>query len=111
MAAELEKLYGSVDALEYYPGLVLEKRALNGMTGLTVVTLGGALSVFGLYSNPICSEKWWKPSTFGGDVGMEIINTATVYKLFCQNIKGDCPLVSFVVPEESLPAGYDKDEL
>jgi hypothetical protein len=42
--------------------------------GEGIVEMGGPYSVKGLMANPICSPKYWKPSTFGGDVGFEIVN-------------------------------------
>lgn len=99
MAAELEKLYKDVDAVEFYVGILVEKRRLKNLFGSTVVEIGGPFSVKGLMSNPICSRHYWKPSTFGGEVGFNIIKTATLKLLFCNNIKGPCPLVSFKVPD------------
>ncbi|XP_050414504.1 prostaglandin G/H synthase 2 [Patella vulgata] len=98
MAAELEELYGDIDGLEFYVGLIVEKRREKAMFGSSIVEIGGPYSVKGLMSNPICSPKFWKPSTFGGEVGFNLIKTASIQKLFCQNIKGECPTVSFQVP-------------
>lgn len=99
IAAELEKLYGDVDAVEFYVGLMVERRRLKNLFGSTVVEIGGPFSVKGLMANPICSKHYWKPSTFGGDVGFDIVRTATLEKLFCGNINGPCPLVSLRVPD------------
>lgn len=98
LAKELENMYGDIDAVEFYVGLITEKRRNKAVFGEGVVEMGGPYSVKGLMANPICSPKYWKPSTFGGDVGFDIVNTASLEKLFCQNLKGDCPLVSFKVP-------------
>lgn len=91
-------MYGDIDSVEFYVGLITEKRRNRAVFGEGIVEMGGPYSVKGLMANPICSPKYWKPSTFGGDVGFEIVNTATLEKLFCQNLKGDCPYVSFKVP-------------
>ncbi|KAK7094706.1 prostaglandin G/H synthase 2-like [Littorina saxatilis] len=104
MAAELEKLYHDVDAVEMYVGMIVEKRRHRAMFGSSVIEIGGPNSVKGLMSNYICSPQYWKPSTFGGEVGFDIVNTASMQKLFCQNIKGKCPVVSFRVPD------YDENE-
>ena len=98
LAKELENMYGDIDSVEFYVGLITEKRRNRAVFGEGIVEMGGPYSVKGLMANPICSPKYWKPSTFGGDVGFEIVNTATLEKLFCQNLKGDCPYVSFKVP-------------
>lgn len=99
LANELEDLYGDVDAVEFYVGLMLEKHREDAMFPSSIIEIGGPFSVKGLMSNAICSPKYWRPSTFGGEVGFNIVKTATLKKLFCQNINGDCPLVSFRVPK------------
>ena len=91
-------MYGDIDAVEFYVGLITEKRRRSAVFGEALVEIGAPYSLKGLMANPICSPKYWKPSTFGGDVGFEIVNTASLEKLFCQNIKEKCPLVSFRVP-------------
>ncbi|KAG7316819.1 hypothetical protein KOW79_020360 [Hemibagrus wyckioides] len=99
MAAELEELYGDVDAMELYTGLLVEKPRPNAIFGETMVEMGAPYSLKGLMGNPICSPEYWKPSTFGGKVGFDIINTASLQKLVCNNVKGPCPVVSFHVPD------------
>lgn len=98
MAAELEEMYGDVDAVELYTGLLVEKPRVNAIFGETMVEMGAPYSLKGLMGNPICSPEYWKPSTFGGKVGFEIINTASLQKLVCNNVKGPCPMASFYVP-------------
>nr|XP_048288232.1 prostaglandin G/H synthase 1 isoform X1 [Myodes glareolus] len=98
MAAELEELYGDIDALEFYPGLILEKCQPNSIFGESMIEIGAPFSLKGLLGNPICSPEYWKPSTFGGDVGFNLVNTASLKKLICLNTK-TCPYVSFSVPE------------
>ena len=33
-------------------------------------------------------------------MGFNVVKTAALEKLFCQNIKGKCPLVTFTVPTD-----------
>lgn len=99
MASELEELYGHIDAMELYPGLLVEKPRPNAIFGETMVEMGAPYSLKGLLGNAICSPEYWKPSTFGGKVGFEIVNTASLQKLVCRNVKGPCPTVSFHVPD------------
>ena len=99
VSAELRKLYKDIDAVEFITGIYAEKRRAQNLFGSTIVEMGAPYSVKGLMSNPICSPAYWKPSTFGGQAGFDIVNTATMQKLFCGNIPGDCPLVSFRVPD------------
>ncbi|NXP38354.1 PGH1 synthase, partial [Leiothrix lutea] len=97
-AAELEELYGDIDALEFYPGLLLEKPQPNGIFGESMVEIGAPFSLKGLFGNPICSPEYWKPSTFGGATGFEIVKTASLEKLVCLNVR-KCPYVAFHVPD------------
>uniref|UniRef100_A0A2K5DU15 Prostaglandin G/H synthase 1 n=1 Tax=Aotus nancymaae TaxID=37293 RepID=A0A2K5DU15_AOTNA len=104
MAAELEELYGDIDALEFYPGLLLEKCHPNSIFGESMIEIGAPFSLKGLLGNPICSPEYWKPSTFGGEMGFNIVKTATLKKLVCLNTK-TCPYVSFRVPDGSRDDG------
>ncbi|XP_028816954.1 prostaglandin G/H synthase 2-like [Denticeps clupeoides] len=99
MASELEEMYGHVDAVELYPGLLVEKPRPNAIFGETMVEMGAPYSLKGLMGNPICSPEYWKPSTFGGKVGFDIINGASLQKLVCANVRGPCPMASFNVPD------------
>lgn len=98
MAAELREMYGDIEAVEFYVGLMVEKHRHNSMFGGTVVEVGGPFSVKGLMSPAICSPTYWKPSTFGGQVGFDMVKSATLKKLFCNNMQGECPDVGFKVP-------------
>lgn len=99
LAVELEKLYGNVNAVELYTGLLVEKGRPSAIFGETMVEMGAPYSLKGLMGNAICSPEYWMPSTFGGKVGFDIVNTASLKKLVCLNIKGPCPMVSFQVPD------------
>ena len=49
LAAELRRLYGDdVEAVEFVPGLYLEKRRENGMFGETIIEMGAPASVTGM---------------------------------------------------------------
>ncbi|XP_036129369.1 prostaglandin G/H synthase 2 [Molossus molossus] len=102
MAAELEALYGDIDSMELYPGLLVENPRPDSIFGETMVELGAPFSLKGLMGNPICSPQYWKPSTFGGEVGFKIINTASIQSLICNNVKG-CPATSFSVRDLQPP--------
>lgn len=72
----------------------------QSVTSKTMVAVGGPYSVKGLMTNPISSPEYWKPSTFGGDVGFNIVKTTSLKKLFCQNMKfNDCENIGFVVKQ------------
>uniref|UniRef100_A0A2D4J892 Prostaglandin-endoperoxide synthase n=1 Tax=Micrurus lemniscatus lemniscatus TaxID=129467 RepID=A0A2D4J892_MICLE len=102
MAAELEELYGDIDAMEFYPALLIEKPRPGAIFGETMIELGAPFSLKGLLGNVICSPEYWKPSTFGGTVGFDIVNTASLQSLVCNNVKG-CPGTAFhVISSETL---------
>lgn len=99
IASVLEEFYGDIDALEFYPGLILEKTRPQAIFGESMVEMGAPFSLKGLLGNPLCSPDYWKPSTFGGKVGFDIVNTATLKRLVCLNTR-TCPYVAFRVPTE-----------
>ena len=84
--------------MDLYLGFFVEKGLSTSPFGITLIAAGAPYSLRGLLSNPVSSPTYWKPSTFGGEVGFNMVKTATLEKLFCQNIKGKCPLVTFTVP-------------
>ncbi|KAM9743145.1 prostaglandin G/H synthase 1 isoform 2-T2 [Menidia menidia] len=103
MARGLEELYGDIDALEFYPGILLEKTRPNSIFGESMVEMGAPFSLKGLLGNPICSPEYWKPSTFGGETGFGVVKSATLRKLVCLNTKW-CPYVDFHVPRDEQEA-------
>jgi len=100
LSKELEETYGDIDAVDLYTGIFLEKHLETSPFPLTWIAMGSPFSLRGLLTSPVTSPEFYKPSTFGGEVGFEIVQTATLEKLFCQNIKGECPLVKFRVPTD-----------
>ncbi|KAF3701893.1 Prostaglandin G/H synthase 1 [Channa argus] len=109
IATVLEELYGDIDALEFYPGLLLEKTREGAIFGESMVEMGAPFSLKGLMGNPICSPDYWKPSTFGGKIGFDIVNTATLKKLVCLNTR-TCPYVAFRVPSMTHPQSGKNDD-
>ena len=101
----LEEMYGHIDALEFYPGLMLEKTRPGGIFGQSMVEMGAPFSLKGLMGNAICAPHYWKPSTFGGKTGFDIVKSASLEKLVCLNTKS-CPYVAFKVP----PADLDEQK-
>ncbi|MEQ2291561.1 Prostaglandin G/H synthase 1, partial [Ameca splendens] len=108
IASTLEELYGDIDTLEFYPGLLLEKTRAGAIFGESMVEMGAPFSLKGLLGNPICSPEYWKPSTFGGKVGFDIVNSATLKKLVCLNSR-TCPYVAFRVPAEKKPGRKEQN--
>ncbi|AEV80364.1 prostaglandin G/H synthase 2 [Cercopithecine betaherpesvirus 5] len=106
IAAELEALYGDVEAVELYTGFIVEKPRPGAIFGESIIELGAPFSLKGLMANVICSPAYWKPSTFGGDVGLDIVKTATIQSLICANVKG-CPLAAFRVSNAELLKAFN----
>ena len=74
-----------------------------------MVSIGGPYAVKGMMSNPLSTPQYWKPSTFGGDIGFNIVKSASIKKLFCQNmLSGECQHIAFHLPE---PSGVDSKML
>lgn len=99
LAAVLKELYGDIEAVELYVGLLAERPGPS-VTPMGMVTMGGPWSFKTLLANPIYSPRYWKPSTFGGEMGMEIVKTASLKKLFCLNMKSECQDIGFTVPNK-----------
>uniref|UniRef100_A0A4W4DR89 Prostaglandin G/H synthase 1 n=1 Tax=Electrophorus electricus TaxID=8005 RepID=A0A4W4DR89_ELEEL len=97
LARELEELYEDIDGMEFYPALLIEKTRPGAIFGESMVEMGSPFSLKGLFGNPLCSPEYWKPSTFGGQTGFDVVNSASLEKLVCLNTKW-CPYVSFHLP-------------
>ena len=66
----------------------------------TTVAVGGLYAVKGMLANPLASPHYWRPSTFGGDVGFNIVKSASIKNLFCNNMKpGECRNIGFKLPK------------
>lgn len=112
LAKELSEAYeGDIDAVEYFVGLCLEKHRPGAFFGESVTEIGAPYSIFGLFANPISTPRYWKPSTFGGKTIFNRVKTMNIQRLFCENIEGECPYVSFKVPEARTPKKNFKKEL
>ncbi|PSN29289.1 hypothetical protein C0J52_28119 [Blattella germanica] len=68
-----------------------------------------------LLSHPIGAPGWWKASTFGGEVGMNVIKEASLRSLICNNLKSKCHGIDvrYSVPrdilQENLREVYEKE--
>ncbi|XP_066280268.1 prostaglandin G/H synthase 2-like [Branchiostoma lanceolatum] len=109
MAAQLEEAYGDIDTVELYFGWAIENPMPGSVLSQMFVRMGSTFAFTGTLSNPICSPGWWKPSTFGGEVGFNLVKTTTLKDLFCRNMNGPCGLVTFAVPEDVEPTGLPKE--
>ncbi|XP_072487940.1 prostaglandin G/H synthase 1-like isoform X2 [Notamacropus eugenii] len=80
-SVELEELYGDIDILEFYPGLLMEKSLPNYIFGESMVEIRSSYSLKGLLGNPIYSPEYWKSSTFGDETGFNIVKTTMLQRL------------------------------
>ena len=55
LSAELEDIYGDIDAVEFFVGVFMEKRRYNSPFGGSIVDIGGCFCVRGLMSHPFFS--------------------------------------------------------
>ena len=101
VAKKAESLYKDIDAVELFPGMMLEKRRDVGLFSMTLTEIGIMCAFQGIFGDPLFSPSWWRPSTFGGQIGWQLVNAkVTLQELICRNVKGRCPTVSFTVPDE-----------
>lgn len=80
----------------------------------TMILLAGPVALKGIMGNPIASSALWRPSTFGGKTGFEIVQKASLRKLFCLNLKGNCKnnvWVSFRTPFDVTSVSRKKNSL
>ena len=87
--------------MELFSGMMLEKRRDVGLFSMTLTEIGIMRAFQGIFGDPLFSPSWWRPSTFGGKIGWQLVNAkVTLQDLICRNVKGRCPTVSFTVPDE-----------
>ncbi|XP_077968409.1 prostaglandin G/H synthase 2-like [Styela clava] len=105
-AKVLSDIYGGdIDAVEFYIGIMVEKRYKSKMWGITLNEAISSYSLRSVFSSTIGSPEYWKESTFGGKVGFDLVKTTNMQNLVCRNIQG-CPKIQFQIPED---VNEDKD--
>ncbi|PAA78792.1 hypothetical protein BOX15_Mlig024829g1 [Macrostomum lignano] len=98
LACALRSLYKDVDAVEFYPGLVVERHRPHAMFGSSMIEIGSPYSLQGIFGNALASPQLWRPATFGGSEGFRMVTEATLRDLVCNNVPSPCPIVQFSVP-------------
>ena len=102
VVANLKRMYGHADAVEFFPGLFIEKRREGGLFGETISNWGGPSTFQGVFGHPMLSPKLWKASTYGGKIGWKLANreTDSLQDLVCRNThSGTCPRAKMKVPQ------------
>ena len=107
----LKDMYGDINGVEFFVGLMAENRLPKGLFGVTLYDIVAPFALQGFFSCPILSPEYFKPSTYGGDVGFNIVMNASTESLFCNNIPGDCPYVFLRVPDDVPENNLHKNEL
>lgn len=88
ISAELARLYGSVDQLDWYVGLLAEKHDKNAMLGELMTHMVAFDAFTHIYGNPLVSKAVFREETFSS-VGWGLIG----------NVKTLSDLVSLVVKD------------
>ena len=103
----LKELYGDIDGVELIAGIYAEKRLRKNPFSAALTDIMSPSAIQGYFSHFLFSPHFWRPSTFGGEIGMDIVMETSLEKLFCRNIPGDCPPVYLRAPgdyaENNLP--------
>jgi len=84
----LKSLYKNVEDVELLTGMLTEKRKRGILPTVTVMV--NSLIVNSILTNPLASRELWKPVTFGGKLGFNIVRSATIESFVCNNLVNDC---------------------
>jgi prostaglandin-endoperoxide synthase 2 len=100
----LKQLYGSVDRIEFYTGLLAQDRLGPRAVLMPLLTIMVGVDAFShALTNPLLSINVFNESTFS-KVGLDIINeTSTLRELVARNVSGDVGNVSFNIPGTASP--------
>jgi prostaglandin-endoperoxide synthase 2 len=92
----LAKTYGSVDAIEFYVGLLAEDVVTDGVLGDLMGTMVGADAFSQAMTNPLLDPRLFNADTFSAVGLSEIENTNRLEDIVLRNIPpGPKPRVSF----------------
>lgn len=84
----LKSLYDNIEDVELLTGMLTEKSRRGILP--TVTIMANSLIVNSILTNPLASKDSWKPSTFGGNDGFDIIRSASIEKFVCNNLVNNC---------------------
>lgn len=88
IAEELKRLYGNVDNVELLTGILLERKSYGVASTASIMT--NSFIINSILTNDLTSKILWEPITFGGNEGFDIVKTANIQKLVCNNLAGNC---------------------
>lgn len=87
-AGELANLYESVEDVELLTGVLTEGTRGGAVPTVTVMT--DSFIVNAILTNDLVSKLSWKPETFGGNIGFDIIKYSNLESLVCSNLEDTC---------------------
>jgi len=84
----LRELYNNVDDVELLTGMLTEKKKPEMLS--TVQVMANSIIVNSILINPLNNEDSWKPETFGGNNGFDIVRSANIETFICNNLVDKC---------------------
>ncbi|XP_025419562.1 prostaglandin G/H synthase 2-like [Sipha flava] len=87
-ANKLISLYGDVDNVELLTGMLTEKKSDNVVPTFTVMI--NSFIVNSIITNPLGSKELWNADTFGGEYGFDLVKSANIKTLICNNLIDKC---------------------
>jgi len=87
-AKRLAEAYHNVEDVELLIGMLTEKKQLGVLSTVNVMT--NSFVVNSILRSPLYSKDFWKPETFGGDDGFDIVRSANIKTFVCNNLVDKC---------------------
>jgi len=87
-AAELEKLYGTVENVELLTGVLTEKYSPGALP--TAKVLANSFIIKAIMTNDLTTKRSWAPNTFGGVEFFELVKSTSIKSLVCRNVGMNC---------------------
>lgn len=88
IAETLKTLYDNVEDVELITGILTESRSKYFVPTSSVMT--NSFIINSILTNYLTSKELWKPDTFGGKEGFNIVKTANIQKLIYNNLAENC---------------------
>ncbi|KAL4089103.1 hypothetical protein QTP88_024175 [Uroleucon formosanum] len=82
-ATELEKIYSSVESVEFETGVFTDKSSSGVLP--TIKVLSNSYIINSILANHLTSEHSWAPVTFGGVKFFDLVRSATLNSLVFRN--------------------------
>ncbi|CAI6362657.1 unnamed protein product [Macrosiphum euphorbiae] len=83
-ATELEKLYSTVEKVEFLTGVLTEKSSSGVLP--TAKVLSNSFIVNAILGNRLITKHLWAPDTFGGVEFFNLVKSTSLETLICRNV-------------------------